>query len=71
VAPVSEALTKIVGRKALEEVDQKKVAAWQKELFRWSGKQPDAVEGVRAFLDRRAPEWKLSKSKDLPTELMP
>jgi enoyl-CoA hydratase/carnithine racemase len=71
VAPVSAAITKIVGRKALEEVDQKKVAAWQKDLFRWSGKQPDAVEGVRAFLDRRAPEWKLSKSKDLPAELMP
>ena len=70
VAPVSAAITKIVGREALEEVDQKKVLAWQRDLFRWTGQQPDAVEGVRAFLDRRAPEWKLSKTKDLPREIL-
>lgn len=70
VAPVSAAITKIIGRRALEE-DRRTVAGWQKELFRWAGKQPDAVEGVRAFLDRRAPEWKLSKTKDLPADLLP
>ncbi len=70
VAPVSAALTKVVGRRALEEVDQQTVLAWQRDLFRWTGQQADAVEGVRAFLDRRAPEWKLSKNKDLPRELL-
>jgi len=70
VAPVSAAITKIVGRRALES-DQRTVARWQKELFRWSGKQPDAVEGVRAFLDRRAPAWKVSKTQDLPKDLLP
>jgi enoyl-CoA hydratase/carnithine racemase len=38
-------------------------------LFAWVGNQPDAREGVKSFLERRAPEWKLQPSKDLPPEL--
>src|SRR5438445_7293585 len=34
VAPVSAAITKIVGKRALEETDQKKVLQWQRDLFR-------------------------------------
>lgn len=41
----------------------------QSELFGWTGRQPDAREGVMAFLGKRAPEWKLSKSRDLPENL--
>ncbi len=38
-------------------------------LFAWVGNQADAREGVKSFLERRTPEWKLRPSKDLPPEL--
>ena len=34
-------------------------------LQHWLAK-PDAAEGVRSFLERRPPEWKLRPSTDLP-----
>ena len=40
--------------------------AKEKPLLEWAGKQVDAVEGVRSFLERRPPEWKLRPSSDLP-----
>jgi enoyl-CoA hydratase/carnithine racemase len=70
VAPVSAAITRLVGLCAVDEVDRATVLQWQRVLFAWTGRQPDAVEGVRAFLERRAPVWKLSKNKDLPRELL-
>jgi enoyl-CoA hydratase/carnithine racemase len=35
-------------------------------LFAWLGSQPDAREGVEAFLERRAPRWSMSPRRDLP-----
>jgi enoyl-CoA hydratase/carnithine racemase len=35
-------------------------------LFAWAGRQPDAREGVVAFLEKRDPAWKLRPSVDLP-----
>jgi enoyl-CoA hydratase/carnithine racemase len=70
VAPVSAAITKVVGQRAVDEIDRATVARWQRELFRWTGQQADAVEGVRAFLDRRPPQWTLRTSTDMPTELL-
>lgn len=70
VAPVSAALTKLVGLRALGDVDRETVLEWQRALFRWTGQQADAVEGVRAFLERRPPEWQLKTSTDLPEELL-
>ncbi len=40
--------------------------AKEKPLLAWVGKQADAAEGVRSFLERRPPEWKLRASTDLP-----
>jgi hypothetical protein len=40
--------------------------AKEKQLLAWVGKQPDAAEGVRSFLERRPPKWKLRASSDLP-----
>ena len=40
--------------------------AKEKPLLAWIGKQPDAAEGVRSFLERRPPEWKQSASTDVP-----
>jgi hypothetical protein len=41
----------------------------QREVFAWTGQQPDAREGVSAFLERRPPKWTMSKSKDSPSVL--
>jgi enoyl-CoA hydratase/carnithine racemase len=35
-------------------------------LFAWLGSQPDAREGVEAFLEKRAPRWSMSPRRDVP-----
>jgi enoyl-CoA hydratase/carnithine racemase len=64
-APVSVAIAK---RLLWEGVTETPAETMAKEgpLLTWVGKQPDAAEGVRSFLERRPPEWKLSASTDLP-----
>ncbi len=42
------------------------VAAREMRLLDWAGAQPDAQEGVMAFLEKRDPEWTLRVSRDLP-----
>ncbi len=43
--------------------------AVEHQVFRWTGNQADAREGVTAFLEKRAPDWPLSKGKDYPPML--
>jgi enoyl-CoA hydratase/carnithine racemase len=38
-------------------------------LFAWIGEQPDAREGVQAFIEKRAPRWSMSVCGDLPDPL--
>jgi enoyl-CoA hydratase/carnithine racemase len=71
VAPVSAALTKQVARQFLEETDRAAALERERVLFRWAGQQPDAREGVAAFLQRRAPQWQLTKHTPLPPEANP
>jgi enoyl-CoA hydratase/carnithine racemase len=42
--------------------------AWSKdwEIFRWIGREPDAAEGVRSFLEKDTPSWKGSKRAQHP-----
>ena len=40
--------------------------ATRQRLFAWCGSQADAKEGIRSFLEKRAPEWKLSAARDKP-----
>ncbi|MFN8627656.1 MAG: enoyl-CoA hydratase-related protein [Candidatus Binatia bacterium] len=35
-------------------------------LFAWIGAQPDAREGVEAFLEKRPPRWSMSTNRNLP-----
>jgi enoyl-CoA hydratase/carnithine racemase len=66
VAPASAALTRQVARQFLEETDRAAALERERVLFRWAGQQPDAKEGVAAFLQRRAPQWQGSKHAQPP-----
>jgi enoyl-CoA hydratase/carnithine racemase len=68
-APVSAAITKRVLWEFLSEPDRRSAARRQSRLFGWTGRQDDAAEGVMAFVEKRDPAWKLSKSQDYPEDL--
>lgn len=68
-APVSAAITKRVLWDYLAEPDREAARLRQHRLFAWTGQQADAAEGVMAFLEKRDPDWKLSKTRDYPEEL--
>ena len=65
-APVSVALTKRLVYEGLAEPDRNAAQAREGRAFWWTGRQADAAEGVSAFLQRRPPEWKLSKRTPVP-----
>ena len=64
-APVSVAISK---RLMWEGLGSSYIKVKNKEgrLFAWAGSQADAKEGIRSFLEKRAPEWKLSAARDKP-----
>ena len=65
-APVSVAITKRLIWGLLGEDDMGKAEAADHKAFQWTGKQPDAHEGVTAFLQKRKPAWKMKPSTDFP-----
>lgn len=68
-APVSVAITKRLLYRFAMENDRVGAQAFESKLFGWTGNQPDAREGITAFLERRDPDWKMRKTSDLPEEL--
>jgi enoyl-CoA hydratase/carnithine racemase len=64
-APASVAIAKRLLWEGVTETAPETMAK-EKPLLEWVGKQVDAAEGVRSFLERRPPEWKLRPSTDLP-----
>jgi enoyl-CoA hydratase/carnithine racemase len=68
-APVSVALTKRVLWEFLETDDRATSHKRQSKMFRWTGQQPDSKEGVMAFVEKRDPQWTMSKTGDYPEDL--
>jgi enoyl-CoA hydratase/carnithine racemase len=68
VAPVSAAITKQLLYRFLSEPDRNAAHELEARAFSWAGQQADAREGVASFLEKRAPDWKLSKHADLSYE---
>jgi enoyl-CoA hydratase/carnithine racemase len=67
--PVSAAITKRLMYEFLTQPDRDTARRLQGELFRWTGRQADAMEGVMSFIEKRPADWKLSKTRDLPDNL--
>ena len=65
---VSVAATKALVYDGLGQ-DREGSHAVEHQVFRWMGNSADAAEGVTAFLEKRGPQWPLSKVKDYPPML--
>ena len=69
-APVSVAITKRLLWHHLTESDLQRAEEIEARLFGWAASQPDAREGIDAFLQKRTPSWKMRPSTDVP-EFLP
>jgi len=69
VAPVSGAVLKRLLYLGLEQTDLAASQAFNHEVFGWVIRQPDAMEGPTAFMQKRDPDWKLRKNADFPSDL--
>ena len=65
-APASVSIIKRLVYEGLEDPDRVKSMIDETKLTWWSGQQPDAIEGVMAWLEKRDPRWTGSKRPDLP-----
>lgn len=65
-APVSTALTKKMLYEFLTATDVEEIERVNREYFEYIGKQPDALEGVMSFLQKRAPAWSMKIPGDMP-----
>jgi enoyl-CoA hydratase/carnithine racemase len=50
----------------LTATDVEEIERVNREYFEYIGKQPDAMEGVISFLQKRAPEWSMKVPGDMP-----
>jgi len=65
-APVCVSLTKRMLYQFLTETDIDKAERMNHKYYGWTGRKPDAREGVMSFLEKRKPEWKMKVPGDLP-----
>ena len=70
-APVSVAITKWLLWGMQREIDLARADDLDARTFWWTGRQPDAAEGVRAFLEKRPARWSMRPSQDMPDFLPP
>jgi enoyl-CoA hydratase/carnithine racemase len=65
-APVSVALTRRLLWRQLATLDPIEGRAREDAVFHHTTRQPDAPEGVNAFLEKRTPSWTLRAPSDVP-----
>ena len=65
-APVSVALARQLLWRMLEAGHPMESHKLESRLIHWLGQQPDAIEGVTSFLDKRKPNYSMSPDKDMP-----
>lgn len=65
-SPAATAVTKRLFYRSLEQPDRIEARREELEYFRWASGQPDAKEGVQAFLEKRIPEWTCISRDHLP-----
>lgn len=65
-ASASVALTKRLLWRGLHSTPEDMMGA-ENPAFAWLGNQPDATEGVVSFLEKRAPDWKMTPD-DIPDD---
>lgn len=70
-SPATVAATKALIHRFLEHADRETAFALETKLIWWSGEQPDALEGVMSFIEKRPPTWKVSKHAEFPLEVWP
>ncbi len=68
-APASVSIIKRLVYEGLEDDNRVKSMIDETKLTWWSGQQPDALEGVMAWMEKRDPKWTGSKRPDLPDDL--
>ncbi len=68
-APAASGIVKQLVYEFLGETDRKLAFARETKVIWWSGEQPDALEGVMSFLEKRTPAWTTSKNVALPEDL--
>jgi enoyl-CoA hydratase/carnithine racemase len=70
-SPASVALTKKLFYAQLASPDRAGGRAVERAAFNWMLTQPDSAEGISSFLERRPPEWHMSKHVPVPTAETP
>lgn len=68
-APLPVGIVKELVYASLGETDRAAAFARETKIIWWVGEQPDAIEGVMSYLEKRAPAWSVPKSTPLPAEL--
>ncbi len=65
-APVAVALTKQLLWHMTGELDPAAAEHLDAQVFGWTTQSPDAKEGIRAFLEKRAARWQMKPTADTP-----
>lgn len=69
-APLSVAVTKQLIYDFMDAADRPDAISRETKLTWWVGEQPDALEGIMSWIEKRPPNWTVSKHLELPPDLV-